>query len=292
MKRLLNQLRKRAVLKELGSLGVTQKRAGVLLGLPAPGISRYCTDLGVKLPREKGGFAPMTERSRKRAEIMVALYKEGYTLEQIGGQFSITRERVRQLMNKHFGVTHEDGGQHALAATNRAMRTATKNDRYLRTHGCTWDEYVSARAVGKAMVANGSSYARTPVGAFNSQKMNAAKRGIGWDLTFWQWWTIWRESGHWHERGRGQGYVMCRRGDVGSYAVGNVFIDKATVNSSEGRGKNRPADLPIGVRRENSGRYSALRHINGKTIHCGTHDTPDLAYAAYLMAGEQMARAA
>lgn len=286
------QMRKRAVLMELGSLGVSQKRAAALLGLHPANVSFYCHTFGIKLPREKGGFAPMTQRSRQRAEVMVALYREGYTLEQIGAQFGITRERVRQLMTKHFGVDRLAGGHHVLAVASQAKRASSRNDRYLRTYGCTWDEYVSARAVGKAMVASGVHYSRTPTGAFNSQRHNAEKRGIGWELTFWQWWTIWQQSGHWSERGRGQGYVMCRRGDVGPYAVGNVFIDKATVNSSEGRGKNRPADLPIGVKRAKSGRYSALRRINGKAFHCGTHDTPELAYAAYLMAGEQYARAA
>lgn len=281
-------MRKRAILIELGSLGVSQKRAAAILHISHPGISVYCKKLGVTLPRERGGFALMTTRSRARAEKMAALYKAGYTLQQIGALHDLTRERVRQLLTKHFGFTHVDGGQHAKAVANRSHRIARLNDQHLKRNGCTWEQYQSIKALGK-----GKHNERTPLAAFRRQKYNAGLRGIGWELSLWQWWTIWQESGHWEERGRGQGYVMCRRGDVGPYAVGNVFIALAAQNSSEAQAKKRiHPDLPIGVSKTKSGRYEAQRRINGRQMCLGTHDTPELAYAAYLMAGEQMARAA
>lgn len=283
-------MRKRAVLMELGSLGVSQKRAATLLKLAPANVSFYCSRLGVKLPRATGGFAVMTERSRKRAEVMVALYRAGYTLKQIGDQYGLTRERVRQLMTKHFDVSHRDGGHHVRSVANHEKQAALKNDRYLTKHGCTWDQYAGVRAIGRAMTAAGIHYSRTPTGAFNSQRFNAAKRGIGWDLMFWEWWTIWQQSGHWQERGRGQGYVMCRRGDVGHYAIGNVFVAKATENSSDAQAHGRlDPSLPIGVRQTKSGRYLAKRNVDGQQFHLGTHDTPELAHAAYLMAGERRA---
>jgi hypothetical protein len=62
---------------------------------------------------------------------------------------------------------------------------------------------------------------------FAVQRSGAASRGIGWELTFEQWWQIWQESGRYHERGV---YVMARNWDVGPYAVGNVEIQTQSQN--------------------------------------------------------------
>jgi hypothetical protein len=82
---------------------------------------------------------------------------------------------------------------------------------------------------------------------FSCQKSRAKQRGIPFELTFEQWWQIWQESGHWSE----SKYVMCRHGDRGPYAVGNVRIATASENSREyyrgGKGN-----------RVNRGRYQRL----------------------------------
>lgn len=73
-----------------------------------------------------------------------------------------------------------------------------------------------------------------PITAYTTQVSNARLRGIGWNLTFGEWWAIWTDSGHWDKRGRGHGrYVMSRHGDIGPYAVGNVAIKLANENTSE-----------------------------------------------------------
>ncbi|GAA0809528.1 hypothetical protein [Cupriavidus gilardii] len=62
-----------------------------------------------------------------------------------------------------------------------------------------------------------------PRAAFEMQKRNAQSRGIGWELTFEQWWEIWEPV--YHLRGRGKnGLCMGRERDEGPYAVGNVYI--------------------------------------------------------------------
>lgn len=72
-----------------------------------------------------------------------------------------------------------------------------------------------------------------PIGAFLSQQRVAKFRGIEWHLTLVEWWAIWQRSGKWHQRGRrANEYVMCRRGDVGPYAVGNVVIATGDLNTS------------------------------------------------------------
>jgi hypothetical protein len=127
-----------------------------------------------------------------------------------------------------------------------------------------------------------------PFTAFKDQLRCAARRGIGWELTFEQWWALWEESGHWLERGKGQGYCMCRNGDVGPYAVGNVSIALSRENSSIH--PNRKKSLPMGVfvrRDRKQTKFQARRKIGGKRVELGTFATPEEAHLAYLAAGER-----
>lgn len=125
----------------------------------------------------------------------------------------------------------------------------------------------------------------------NQQLCAAERRGIEWKLTFNEWWKIWQDSGHWAERGQGaQKYCMCRYGDVGPYAVGNVYIATNHENNSiphrpdrkpyQWRVK-RKVGLPQGVRPQ-AGKYYAARMIKGVSYHIGTFPTAELAHAAYL----------
>jgi hypothetical protein len=69
---------------------------------------------------------------------------------------------------------------------------------------------------------------------FRSHIRGAVQRGIPFLMTFEQWWSIWQQSGNWHERGRGNGkYVMARFADRGPYAVGNVKIILWEENNAE-----------------------------------------------------------
>lgn len=66
---------------------------------------------------------------------------------------------------------------------------------------------------------------------FKNHRQGAARRNIEFCLTFEQWLTIWLLSGHYENRGNKKGqYVMCRKGDLGPYAINNVFIDTNTNN--------------------------------------------------------------
>src|SRR6266849_3582790 len=67
---------------------------------------------------------------------------------------------------------------------------------------------------------------------YDHHKYRAERRGIPFVLTFKQWWKIWQDSGHLHERGRRQGqYVMARFFGRGSYKTGNVRIISAEDNN-------------------------------------------------------------
>jgi hypothetical protein len=208
------------------------------------------------------------ERDKKRWAPMAALYKSGMTLEQIGQQYGCTREYIRQCLAK-LGITGRDGGKSKCAAERRAAFEAKRNAKSLAKFGCNWNQYLELRHMS------------WPTRAFCAQRSNANKRGISWEMNLWQWWSIWQQSGKWSQRGRGQGYVMCRNGDQGGYSVNNVFIAPARVNSSEqDRKKN---GLPIGVRKNKRyAGYTAFRSINGVKHRRGSFPTPELAYAAYL----------
>ncbi len=69
---------------------------------------------------------------------------------------------------------------------------------------------------------------------FYVQMRYAKRRGIEWYFTFDEWMKLWKDSGHWHERGyrRGQ-YVMARIGDKGPYKAKNVRIVTVLENSLE-----------------------------------------------------------
>lgn len=218
-----------------------------------------------------GGRGPAPKTFDPRCADMKARYLAGETLQQIGDSYSLTRERVRQILAKYEGINRTHGGQSKTAAAKRLYRDALKDARYYAKHGCSFAQYLWLLKVKRATV------------PFMQQRTNSAIRGIGWELNLWQWWTIWQESGHWAERGRGQGYCMCRRGDLGPYAVGNVFIAKATENSSNQTTKK--SGLPMGVilvKRGNYERYAAKRMVAGVKYNLGYHRTPELAHAAYL----------
>lgn len=75
-----------------------------------------------------------------------------------------------------------------------------------------------------------------PKARYQQSKQKAKERGIKMLLTFEEWYQIWLDSGHYHERGRNKGqYVMSRIGDQGNYEVGNVFIQKTEDNLSQGQ---------------------------------------------------------
>jgi hypothetical protein len=98
-----------------------------------------------------------------------------------------------------------------------------------RIYGCTLDD---------ALRINGAQPLRlksSPAMLYYDQKKAAGKRGIGWNLTFPQWMAAWNSSGKFGQRGKGKDdYCMGRKGDVGPYAEGNVYICTVSQNVKDG----------------------------------------------------------
>lgn len=145
--------------------------------------------------------------------------------------------------------------------------------------GCTAEQLKYLRAIGRQMEASGFARQRTHTGAFAHQRVLARRRGISWELGLWDWWSIWQESGHWLDRGKGGGkYVMSRVGDSGPYAVGNVFIDASRRNS--GLTPLKVSGLPLGVWRSRR-KFVAVKTVDGRRCRIGLFSTPEDAAKAY-----------
>jgi len=79
---------------------------------------------------------------------------------------------------------------------------------------------------------------------WRQHRYDAKNRGVSFELSFEDWLNIWLSSGHWHERGTKQGqYCMSRYGDMGPYAIGNVFIQLQSENTKQSH-MNRVYSLP------------------------------------------------
>jgi hypothetical protein len=79
--------------------------------------------------------------------------------------------------------------------------------------------------------------------AYRTQKSHAKKRGIGFYLTFDEWYATWERSGKLAERGRlSNQYCMARFGDVGFYIINNVEIKTNNLNCTEGSTGRKHSD--------------------------------------------------
>jgi hypothetical protein len=78
-----------------------------------------------------------------------------------------------------------------------------------------------------------------PATAYRQQRNKASQRGISWQITFPEWFSIWSASGLWAKRGCRRGdYCMSRHGDEGPYRADNVSIKAFVENAREAMTKN------------------------------------------------------
>lgn len=169
-------------------------------------------------------------RDTARAEKMAAMYLQGVTLQKIGDQFKVSRERVRQIL-RTVGIDASDGGR-ALKSRIRRATEAPKISVYAARLGLSQEAYEVARDSGLLQ-------------AFRHQFRSAEARGIQWRLTYPQWLAVWQASGKLDQRGRGaDAYCMSRINDAGGYELGNVHIQTNRENGREALdkwvGKTKP----------------------------------------------------
>lgn len=167
-----------------------------------------------------------TTTHAERALAMAAKYRSGATLQEIGDYYSLTRERVRQILSYDLGLTRTDGGQASRTAARKAAAAARREQNFIRKYGMTESELRRAQS-------HIDKLGGQPMDRYRMQKRSASTRGIPWRLTFAEWWLAWTQSGKYAERGRGQGYCMARYSDKGAYEIGNIKIILAVENNSE-----------------------------------------------------------
>lgn len=148
----------------------------------------------------------------KRVDLMRQMFSEGKTLREIGEAFGITKQRVSWLFAKA-GVTAADGG-HAVSLAGRYGFKSV-------------DEFEEAKLMYPGCVKK-----------FKQQKTNARVRGVEFSFTLASWLETWGPA--WFQRGiGGDSLVMCRVGDVGPYAPGNVYIATCGQNAVDYQAKKR-----------------------------------------------------
>jgi DNA-binding CsgD family transcriptional regulator len=229
---------------------IKEARKRVLLALEGSNVSereialafRSCLSTVYLLRKACGLPRPLQVENEERNAELERLYRSGVTLDDLGNQFGITRERVRQIMDKR-GVPA--GAGRNLRTMERAkqrelQRRSMWDERAMSIYGCSFE---LAKELNNGLV---FSAKRSPARLYIDQRKNSIRRGIHWEISFPEWMRLWKESGKFELRGRG-GYVMARIGDSGPYKVDNVEIitnsqntkDSYLVVSAEERSKKR-----------------------------------------------------
>jgi hypothetical protein len=146
---------------------------------------------------------------------IIQSFKDGATMPDIAASHGVTRQRIQQILKAH-NLNRVDGGAYLKKMAMRTAKLEERNARYIDKLGCTYGQYRAIPVPARL--------------AYRYQQRNARARNIGWSFTVYTWWCIWQESGKWDERGRGFGYCMARKNDVGIYSPENVYICTGSQN--------------------------------------------------------------
>lgn len=166
----------------------------------------------------------LIERNKK----IVQLFKEEHwPMAKIGLEFGITRQGV-QLILQNYGLTAKDGGAHKRAAKKtqeKIQKQRIKRNEYCEENwGCTLEQYEELRSMNK-------DFNKTPIARFIQHRSNALRDNIAWELSLWEWWQTWQNSGKYELRGRGpKSYCMSRKNYSLPFRKDNVIIKEITDN--------------------------------------------------------------
>lgn len=171
------------------------------------------------------------------ADVMVASYKSGLTLKQIGAKHGLSGEGVRLIL-KAQGVDRLHGGAaiRNLERLHVRIRNRNAEETQREVHSRKYWDMSRQEFLAHVEQYGGVRVLGSPMCAYKVQKVTAKKRGIGWDFTFKQWWQVWLDSGKWELRGRHSGdYVMARYGDgEAPYGPDTVYICTSAENLRDG----------------------------------------------------------
>ncbi|OFA16001.1 hypothetical protein A4U49_09565 [Acidithiobacillus ferrivorans] len=172
-----------------------------------------------------------------RNEEIKTLFLECHTLEEIGRHTNLTRERVRQILLRKYGLRGMYGGQQKrirgnarakkLAEEKKATEKSQQKKLQIETRcclllGCSYEE---ARLINKndfTALGYGHGY-NGIIGKYAAIKYQRLHRGELWSLSLVEWHGVWIESGHW-DNGPSKGWGMTRISMHDSWNINNVCI--------------------------------------------------------------------
>lgn len=166
---------------------------------------------------------PKKIKALERARAMRRRFLTGETLQEIGNDYNITKQRVQHILSREFNIRGTDGG---VSERARKVAQAREERSHMKKYGMLPAEF-------KLVQQNQDSAGISPWTRYIHQRNHAKHRNIEWNITFTEWWTVWEQSGKWSERGVGHGYCMARYNDTGAYKINNVSIITGDENSSE-----------------------------------------------------------
>lgn len=150
---------------------------------------------------------------------MAQMYREGKTLAEIGDEFGITRERVRQLIRPL--MTGQKGGRtvraEKLAKERKEDRLQRQDSRCREEFGC---DYETAIRLNLGLHPTHNAHG-TRASAYLHQKkaMESLYHGVEYKLTFPQWVEAWGDKIIYKGRGK---WALCRIDPTKGFTIDNV----------------------------------------------------------------------
>lgn len=136
------------------------------------------------------------ESTKKRNSLIARRFKAGWTMGELSTEFGISRQRVKQLLDKR-GVKAENGGRAVLRALNIKTKVASRERNVKRRWGITLEHWKHLRAMDQ-------DFWKTPLGVYIRKRANVQRTSKRkWRLTFVDFLHLWEDSGKWDQRGRG-----------------------------------------------------------------------------------------
>lgn len=171
------------------------------------------------------------KRMFKVKDEIIRLYKNGIPGTKIAEIYKVHIERIYEVLSESKVGIKPRKIYKAKANINSPYRLKKKilnQERLdkicLEKNGCSFGEYKNI-----AKLSNNKAYE-----AYRTQRKHAARRGVSWELNFFEWWSVWQQSGKWSQRGNAKKkYVMSRHNDIGPYKVGNISIITLSQNSKD-----------------------------------------------------------
>jgi hypothetical protein len=172
------------------------------------------------------GVGAGSKKIQERDKVWQNLYLNvGLNMAEIGNIYGVTRECVRQRM-EYRGFTKFDGKQWKDKQAEQLRRDTEKivlrEETLMKRYGIDMVTWAEIGAEGRK--------------AYVSHRKNSWNRGLEFTLTMGEWYTIWKESGKWNQRGRASNkYCMGRKDITKGYTKENSIILSIPENGHHSR---------------------------------------------------------